>query len=66
MYIYTYIYNDTPQTGKWCKKKKPQAFGVINININKIYVLTMPSIQECVYHKMIGGCEGVGSITYSE
>lgn len=31
-------------------KKKPQAFGVINININKIYVLTMPSIQECVYH----------------
>lgn len=51
MPIYTYIYNDTPQTGKWCKKKKKtQAFGVINININKIYVLTMPSIQECVYH----------------
>lgn len=45
-----YIYNDTPQTGKWFKKKKPQAFGVMNININKIYVLTMPSIQECVYH----------------
>lgn len=32
------------------KKKKTQAFGVMNININKIYVLTMPSIQECVYH----------------
>lgn len=49
MPIYTYIYNDTPQTGKWCKKKN-QAFGVMNININKIYVLTMSSIQECVYH----------------
>lgn len=31
-------------------KKRTQAFGVMNININKIYVLTMPSIQECVYH----------------
>lgn len=44
MPIYTYIYNDTPQTGKWCKKKKPSFW----CHINKICVNNAQYTGMCV------------------